>query len=97
MIEGVTNSVHAATQATQRDEKSSGQPTRSPEERFDHRADAVELSPAARNQIERDNAGPVRAKLIERVRAEIASGTYLNDDKLSAAVDRMYAALISAA
>ncbi len=97
MIDGVTNPVHAATQATPQDETSSGRPTCSPGERFDHRADAVELSATAQERIERDEAAPVRTKLVERVRAEIAAGTYLTDDKLGVAVDRMLAERISAA
>lgn len=32
---------------------------------------------------------PIRAELVSRIRADIASGTYLTDDKLQAAVDRL--------
>jgi len=96
MIDGVTNSVHAPPQATTRGEAPSGEETRSVQEPIG-RTDAVELSAAAREQLERDESAPIRAKLVEQVRAEIAAGAYLTDDKLEAAVDRMHAELFAPA
>jgi len=96
MIDGVTNPVHAPTQATARGEAPAGEETRSPAERFGQ-TDAVELSPAAQQQLERDESAPIRTKLVERVRAEIAAGAYLTDDKLEAAVNQMHAEVFATA
>lgn len=97
MIDGVTNPVQVATQATPRSEAPSGQATCLREERLDQQADAVELSETAQGRIERDEAAPVRTELVERVRAEIAAGTYLTDGKLSVAAERLCADLTSVA
>lgn len=96
MIDGVTDPIHAATQATTRGETRSGQNACSPDERFGP-TDAVELSATAREQLERDESAPIRTGLVERVRAEIAAGTYLTDARLDAAVNRMRAEMFNAA
>ena len=96
MIDSVTNSIHAAMQPTTRGETSAGEETRSPGEHFGH-TDAVELSSAAREQLARDESAPIRARLVERVRAEIAADTYLTDDKVEAAVNRMHTEVFTAA
>ncbi len=88
MINGVTNPAHATTPSPTRSETSAGQEVGSTKERFGQ-TDAVELSPAAREQLERDDSASVRTKLVERVRAEIAAGTYLTDEKIDAAVNRI--------
>lgn len=49
-------------------------------------ADTVELSDTARGAA-------IRTDLVERVKAEIAAGTYLTDDKISAAADTVARAL----
>jgi anti-sigma28 factor (negative regulator of flagellin synthesis) len=95
MIDSVTNSIHAAAQATKRGAAPPGDETRSPEERFG-RTDAVELSPAAREELTRDESMPIRSGLVERVRAEIAAGTYLTDDKLEAVVNQLHAEVFAA-
>jgi anti-sigma28 factor (negative regulator of flagellin synthesis) len=96
MIDGVTNSVHAPPQAATRGEAPSGEETRPAQEPIG-RTDAVELSAAAQEQLECDESAPIRAKLVEQVRAEIAAGTYLTDEKLEAAVKRMHAELFATA
>jgi len=58
--------------------------------------DAVELSDAARQQIEDTGPAGIRASLVERVRAEIAAGTYLSDEKLNTAVERLHEMLFAA-
>lgn len=95
MIDGVTNSVPAMAQAAARGETPAGEETRSPEERLGQ-TDAVELSPAAREQLARDESTSIRAGLVERVRAEIAAGTYLTDEKLEAAANQMHAEMFTA-
>lgn len=47
--------------------------------------DTVQLSHAATKAVD----PPIREKLVERVRAEIADGTYETDEKLNVAIDRM--------
>lgn len=46
--------------------------------------DRVELSEAGREQL-----GPIRMELVQRIRSEIAAGTYLTEQKLNTAIDRM--------
>lgn len=49
-------------------------------------SDAVELSGAASEHVGTAER-PVRTNLVQRIRAEIAAGTYLTDEKLDAAID----------
>src|SRR5262245_41833681 len=49
--------------------------------------DCVELSNVAESQMVGE---PYRAELVARVRAEIADGTYLTDEKLDAVVERLH-------
>jgi len=96
MINGVTNSVHATTQPAARGATPRGEeahPAKDPS----GRTDAVELSEAGREQIEQSESAPVRTELVERVRAEIAAGTYLTGDKLDAVVERLHDAMFAAA
>ena len=77
------------------------EPTKSDREaqRETHRAatpgeDRVELSQAAVEydpQVEADRAMETR---IASVRAEIAAGTYLTDEKINAVVDKLYKQLV---
>jgi len=48
-------------------------------------SDVLELSEAS--------TAPNREELVQRVRAELAAGTYLSDDKVQTAVERLYEAL----
>ncbi len=96
MINGVTNPINAAAQSTARSGARAGDEAR-PAKGHPDRTDAVELSDTAQEQIEHGEAGPVRTELVERVRAEIAAGTYLSDDKMDAAVSRLHEALFTAA
>ena len=50
--------------------------------------DRVELSEAARN-FEDHRSGRIREALIERVRGQIADGTYLTPEKINTAIDRL--------
>ncbi len=50
--------------------------------------DRVELSEAARN-FEDHRSGRIREALVERVRGQIADGSYLTPDKTSTAIDRL--------
>jgi len=50
------------------------------------RGDSVELSADARAYAE---SLPVRQALVDRVRAEIARGNYLSDDKIDVAAERL--------
>lgn len=54
--------------------------------------DAVELSDAARSELE---SGGIRGALVDRVKAEIAADKYLSDDKLNIAIDRLHARLFA--
>jgi flagellar biosynthesis anti-sigma factor FlgM len=88
-INGVTISAQMAGQPTprggapQKDEArpaADGRPT----------GDAVELSDAAREEIEKSKSLPVRTELVERIRAAINSGEYNVDDKLDAVVEELH-------
>ena len=88
--------IHALSQATSAPAQSSelreqisrrGQPqpaTTRPQ------GDVVELSDAARRQVEAGADPPIREHLVARIRAEIAAGTYLTDDKIDKAVERLH-------
>jgi negative regulator of flagellin synthesis FlgM len=52
-------------------------------------ADRVEISPAAEAAMQAAESGAVRQDLVDRIRAEIAAGTYETSDKLNQAVDRL--------
>lgn len=51
------------------------------------RGDSVELSDVAEARI---GGEPFRSELVQRVRAEIADGAYLTDEKLDAVVERLH-------
>ena len=96
MIDRVTNPVHANASPPGRAVTSrSGEVGKSAE--HPAHADAVELSEVAREQMAPPESPPIREALVERVRAEIAAGTYLTDEKLNAAVSRMQELLFAAA
>jgi len=95
MIDGVTDSVYPAAQPPARSPASNGKEAR-PEEEGRTLGDAVELSPMAREQIDHPESMPVRSELVERVRAEIDAGTYLDnltDEMLDALVERLHQVL----
>ncbi|MCH8805394.1 MAG: flagellar biosynthesis anti-sigma factor FlgM [Planctomycetes bacterium] len=52
--------------------------------------DRIELSEAARN-FEDQRSGRIREALVERVRGQIADGTYLTPEKINSAIDRLIA------
>jgi negative regulator of flagellin synthesis FlgM len=51
--------------------------------------DRVTISPAAEAAIQAAEAGGVRQDLVNRIRSEIAAGTYETPAKLEAALDRL--------
>lgn len=97
MIDGVINPIQSATQMPTR--IGGGSPNEEARGRAEHSAasDAVELSTAGQEALERDNAQPIRLNLVERVRAEIADGSYLTDAKLDAVVNRLHSEFFHAA
>ncbi|HOF18898.1 MAG TPA: flagellar biosynthesis anti-sigma factor FlgM [Phycisphaerae bacterium] len=52
-------------------------------------SDTVEISAAARLAARIEEIPPVRAELVERVKAEIAAGTYETPERIEIAVDRL--------
>lgn len=96
MINGVTDPVHAARQPSARSRAPVGEEAWAAKAGFGQ-ADAVELSEAARQQVEGGLSAPIRTGLVERVRAEIAAGTYLTEDKLDALVDRVHEEMFAVA
>lgn len=96
MVNGVPNTAPATTQRTARDTLPTSEGNRLTKERTD-RTDQVELSETAREQIGRPESAPIRTKLVEQVRAQIAAGTYLTDDKLDAAVNRLRDEMVAVA
>lgn len=57
--------------------------------------DVVDLSATARRTVGEVDPPAVREELIQRIRAQIAAGNYLTDDKLDTAVDRLYEEITS--
>jgi negative regulator of flagellin synthesis FlgM len=51
--------------------------------------DSVEISPAAEAAVQAAESGAIRQNLVDRVRAEIAAGTYETPAKLDMALDRL--------
>jgi anti-sigma28 factor (negative regulator of flagellin synthesis) len=51
--------------------------------------DRVTISAAAEAAIQATEPGDIRQDLVNRIRAEIAAGTYETTEKLDAALDRM--------
>jgi anti-sigma28 factor (negative regulator of flagellin synthesis) len=60
-----------------------------PETKTQATSDRVTISPAAEAAIQAAEAGDVRQDLVNRIRTEIAAGTYETPSKLEAALDRM--------
>jgi negative regulator of flagellin synthesis FlgM len=60
-----------------------------PEAKTQAAGDQVTISPAAEAAIQAAETGAVRQDLVNRIRAEIAAGTYETPDKLDVALDRM--------
>jgi negative regulator of flagellin synthesis FlgM len=52
-------------------------------------ADSVDISPAAEAAIQAAESGEVRQGLVDRIRGQIAEGTYETPDKLDLAVERL--------
>jgi len=95
MIEGVTNLIQSHTQHPANSGQAHVGETHA-QEQADMK-DAVELSSAARQQLNQEKPPLVRQGLVERVRSEIASGTYLTNDKIDAVVNRMHSKLYNTA
>jgi negative regulator of flagellin synthesis FlgM len=51
--------------------------------------DKLEISPAAEAAVQATETGGVRQDLVNRIRSEIAAGTYETPDKLDAALNRL--------
>lgn len=54
-----------------------------------NKSDRLELSSTALENMQSSESG-VRPHLVQRIRGEIAAGTYLTDEKLDAVVDRLH-------
>lgn len=97
MIENVTNSICSATQPPTRAAGPPGDQARGHPVSADAAPDALDLSTVAQERMEQDAAQPLRLNLIERIRAEIAAGDYLTNERIEAAVNKLHASLFSAA
>jgi negative regulator of flagellin synthesis FlgM len=51
--------------------------------------DRVDISPAAEAAVQASESGQVRVDLVNRIRAQIAAGTYETPEKLDVALDRL--------
>jgi len=91
MISAVTSQYQTGPGAAAR-----GNPDASAKERAANRGDAVDLSEAARKHIDEAAPPPIRTELVQRVRAELAAGTYLTNEKIGIAAERLRDALHSA-
>lgn len=52
-------------------------------------ADRVDISPAAEAAVRAVESGEIRQDLVNRIRAQIAAGTYETPEKLDVAVERL--------
>ena len=57
--------------------------------------DTVEISTVARLAAKIQELPDIRTELVQRVKAELASGTYETQDKLDVAIDRLMEDLMS--
>jgi len=96
MVDSVASSMNAAAQPAARSDPPH-RATNRPASELPDRPDAVELSEAARQELERSDSAPIRTELVARVREEIASGQYLTDDKLDAVVERLHEEMFAVA
>lgn len=55
----------------------------------DRGEDSVEFSSHVQHLVELKNGGPVRAELVNRIRSEIAEGSYETPEKLDAASEEL--------
>ena len=85
MIQATTQSVIAQTRGGTALHRS----TRGEQPDRGTKGDRVELSKAALENLQKPDIG-VRTDLVQRIRAEIAAGTYLTDEKLDSTVDRLH-------
>lgn len=53
-------------------------------------ADRVELSDRARYLARLNELPPVRPRVVDEIRQAIAEGTYLTDEKLDGAIERLF-------
>jgi negative regulator of flagellin synthesis FlgM len=51
--------------------------------------DQLQISPAAEAAVKATETGGIRQDVVNRIRSEIAAGTYETPDKLDAALNRM--------
>jgi negative regulator of flagellin synthesis FlgM len=51
--------------------------------------DRLDISPAAEAAIQAADSGEIRTELVDRLRAQIAAGTYETPERLNVAVDRL--------
>ncbi|HEY4232138.1 MAG TPA: flagellar biosynthesis anti-sigma factor FlgM [Lacipirellulaceae bacterium] len=65
------------------------QPTKPAEATTPATGDKLEISPAAEAAVKATETGGVRQDLVNRIRNEIAAGTYETPDKLDAALNRL--------
>lgn len=55
----------------------------------DRGEDRVDFSSSVQHMVELKNGGPVRMELVNRIRAEIAEGSYDTPEKLEQAIDEL--------
>ena len=75
------------------DPVTAAQPTKSPI-RLDNVTDTVEISLVAKLAAKVDQLPEVRTELIERVKAQIAAGTYETPERIEIAAERLMEELV---
>jgi len=88
MLEALVRPVSSGSAGAEAPERSAARPA-AWHEAGPPPTDRVELSDAARAALAEQDSTPIRQDLVERVRAEIAAGTYLTDKKLDAVAERL--------
>lgn len=93
MVNALANPVTAAPRGASGDQRASTRARGGEEPR--RASDSIELSDAARSRLTSEDQ-PIRSELVNRVRAEIASGKYETNDKLDVVIDRLHRDLFGA-
>ncbi len=85
MIQGVNPTIRAPATLAARETAPDEQQVRRGAGRV--AVDSLELSEATQEQLDTGRDAQVRNELVQRVRTEIAQGSYLTDDKLERVVE----------
>lgn len=87
MVNALANPVSPASRGANADSRTAIRARNADQPR--RNSDVVDLSDAARSRLASEDQ-PIRSELVNRVRAEIAAGSYDSDAKLDVVIDRLH-------